>query len=665
MPRTLNYIQCRIGDCRHTFSGPRQFRYHCLTSIADPDKHFIESKNTTLRTSGKILSDAEQDAFSSSNLSTAPKSKPTIEIEQLVAAFPERGEAWVCAPCALFQIWHPLTPDFEEENKSIPSSSFAKHEGQLGASALNHLGSNWSKYIPHIQAKEAVKSNNLAPELAEQKRKRMQDAQKDLDDQALQQLREVKAALVGGLNSLSPLEQQAAATLVTMNNKGPKVQLGEQLGPSCSARQPIASGVFGAANSAYNYLMSPDVNYLADALIIDNKTLETGGHARPSSGRMEGGDSNEDNEEVQGPFQQLQQLQSKPPQPPISHTPSQGQQPSTTIIHDWRVCTSEKYMLRKLLSRLSLMGKLEPPELVTTSKFKIYANLKGDQFLESRVPKEVVFVYLLNFLHKTIATKSFSINDVDRDNARKAELSLGVTDFYQALEEVGEDLNRILKDGFEGLGAAPPFAWLKGLHVEDVHARMQTIQSEKIKFDKPKLLMDTATAAYTSGARQMQKTSDAFASKLTEIEEERKQLLEYKEKARLKVMAGLAAFYQSVDSIVRQSVTHKKGWHVGQHRDIFRGIETTGTSHDAPYQPAEVTLPCHNEIEVQDMELVQGQLQETYMKGLETVLTDHVRGFPLDEKDEKERSDLISKLSSITEADVPDRAGQGLCHSLQ
>ncbi|GAX86186.1 hypothetical protein CEUSTIGMA_g13599.t1 [Chlamydomonas eustigma] len=317
-------------------------------------------------------------------------------------------------------------------------------------------------------------------------------------------------------------------------------------------------------------------------------------------------------------------------------------------------------MLRKLLSRLSFMGKLEPPEQVTTTKFRIYANLKGDQFLDASVPKEVVYVYLLNFFHKTIATKSHSINDVDRDSARKAELSIGVTDFYQALEEVGEDLNRLLRDGFEGLGA-PPFAWLRGLHVEDVHSRMQAIQSEKNKYDQPKLLMDTAAAAYSSGARQMQKSSDAFTSKLAEIEEERTQLMEYKEKARLKVMAGLAAFYKRVDAVVRQSVTHHKGWHVGQHRDIFRGIETTGMSLYDPYQPPAVTLPCHNEIEVQDMELVQGQLQETYMRGLATVLTDHARGFPLDEKDEKdkkERADLISKpISSLTFADLPDRAG--------
>ncbi|GAX86600.1 hypothetical protein CEUSTIGMA_g14008.t1, partial [Chlamydomonas eustigma] len=135
---------------------------------------------------------------------------------------------------------------------------------------------------------------------------------------------------------------------------------------------------------------------------------------------------------------------------------------------------------------------------------------------------------------------------------------------------------------------------------------------------------------------------------------------------RLKVMAGLAAFYKRVDAVVRQSVTHHKGWHVGQHRHIFRGIETTGMSLYDPYQPpAVLTLPCHNnEIEVQDMELVQGQLQETYMRGLvglATVLTDHARGFPLDEKDEKdkkERADLISKpISSLTLADLPDRAG--------
>ncbi|GAX85921.1 hypothetical protein CEUSTIGMA_g13337.t1 [Chlamydomonas eustigma] len=286
--------------------------------------------------------------------------------------------------------------------------------------------------------------------------------------QALQQLRQVKD---GEVDSLSA--QQEAEILAVLKRQ--KVQLGEQSGPSCSA-QPSLSGVSGAAISAFNFLMSPEFNI--DGIV--NKAL-------PSSDRMEGGDSYEDNEEVQGPF--FQQHQSKPPRPPISHTlhtPSQGQHPSAPIKYDWnfyfKQCkpddkdpvrrsshflhqlirlivlntveteyAPEKYMLRKLLSRLSFMGKLEPPE----------------QRKESRIKH------------------------------------LGVTDFYQALEEVGEDLNRLLRDGFEGLGA-PPFAWLRGLHVEDVHSRMQAIQSEKNKYDQPKLLMDTAAAAYSSGARQMQ-----------------------------------------------------------------------------------------------------------------------------------------------------------------
>ncbi|GAX79444.1 hypothetical protein CEUSTIGMA_g6885.t1 [Chlamydomonas eustigma] len=53
---------------------------------------------------------------------------------------------------------------------------------------------------------------------------------------------------------------------------------------------------------------------------------------------------------------------------------------------------------------------------------------------------------------------------------------------------------------------------------------------------------------------------------------------------------------------------------------------------------------------------VDGDEEDGYL-GEEGVDPDDDDGFPLDERDEKERSDLISKLNSITKADVPDRAG--------
>ncbi|GAX86599.1 hypothetical protein CEUSTIGMA_g14007.t1 [Chlamydomonas eustigma] len=490
-------------------------------------------------------------------ISSPMKRLSTTVLKALVSAIPQRGEVLVCGACALVGRLRLLTEDFEEEGKKMPSK-YAPRAKQLcvGSSAINHLESNGTKIAAHKNASElsrvpgvspalvacadlkAIKAINLSEAVAwwteteradsmytlraevdvdspPDTKKRNVDlvtnALNHLPPQALQQLRQVKD---GEVDSLSA--QQEAEILAVLKRQ--KVQLGEQSGPSCSA-QPSPSGVSGAANSAFNFLMSPEFNI--DGIV--NKAL-------PSSDRMEGGDSYEDNEEVQGPF--FQQHQSKPPRPALvqkfaaSHAPM----PRTGL---------EVGMVGQLLCPkkdiLKLAGELITPDTcddaeLTSAQVIVLQRLTsinygGLPFLQSWSGTREGPLWSSN------RTISHSINDVDRDSARKAELSIGVTDFYQALEEVGEDLNRLLRDGFEGLGA-PPFAWLRGLHVEDVHSRMQAIQSEKNKYDQPKLLMDTAAAAYSSGARQMQKSSDAFTSKLADIEEERTQLMEYKEKAR-------------------------------------------------------------------------------------------------------------------------------------